>query len=78
MPTTSKITDRKSGDKILRGVVVSTKMKDTAVVQVRRFVKDPRYGKYLTMRKRYKVHDPGNKCAQGESVSIEECRSIIC
>ena len=38
--------------KILSGTVVSDKMKDTAVVLVERFVKHPRYGKYIKKRKK--------------------------
>ena len=60
----------------LSGVVVSSKMKDTVVVTVSRFIKDPRYGKYLTLKKRYKAHDPGNTKKEGEQISIKECRPI--
>lgn len=62
--------------KILSGVVVSDKMKDTIVVLVERFVKDDKYKKYITLRKRYKVHDAGNTKKIGDKVSIESCRPI--
>jgi small subunit ribosomal protein S17 len=62
--------------KILSGVVVSDKMKDTIVVLVERFVKDNKYKKYITLRKRYKVHDAGNTKKIGDKVSIESCRPI--
>lgn len=58
------------------GVVVSGKMKDTAVVLVERYVKDTKYQKYLTMRKRYKVHNPGNVKKVGDKVTIESCAPI--
>lgn len=58
------------------GVVVSARMKDTAVVEVSRYIKHPKYGKYLTRSKRFKAHDAGNKHAVGEKVTIEECRPI--
>lgn len=58
------------------GVVVSDKMKDTAVVLVERYVKDPRYGKYVRRRKRFKAHDAGNTHAVGEKVVIVETRPI--
>ena len=60
----------------LTGVVVSTKMKDTVVVAVERYVKHPRYGKYLTKTKRFKAHDAGNTVAEGDKVVIEECAPI--
>lgn len=65
----------KSG-RVLRGVVASTKMKDTVVVVVSRYFKHPRYGKYMSARKRFKAHDEGNKCAEGDVVEIRECRPI--
>jgi small subunit ribosomal protein S17 len=62
--------------KTLSGVVVSDKMKDTIVVLVERFVKNEKYKKYITLRKRYKVHDAGNTKKIGEKVTIESCRPI--
>lgn len=62
--------------KILSGIVVSDKMKDTIVVLVERFVKDNKYKKYITLRKRYKVHDAGNTKKIGDKVTIESCRPI--
>ena len=65
-----------SKKRVLTGVVVSDKMKDTVVVLVERFVKDPKYQKYMKLRKRYKVHDAGNTKKIGDKVSIESCRPI--
>lgn len=62
--------------KTLSGVVVSDKMKDTVVVLVERYVKDEKYQKFLNLRKRYKVHNPGNTKKVGEKVTIESCRPI--
>lgn len=62
--------------RVLKGVVASTKMKDTIVVVVTRYFKHSRYGKFLSARKRYKAHDAGNKCVEGETVEIRECRPI--
>ena len=62
--------------KTLSGVVVSDKMKDTVVVLVERYVKDEKYQKFLNLRKRYKVHNPGNTKRVGEKVTIESCRPM--
>lgn len=62
--------------KILSGVVVSDKMKDTVVVKVERYTKHPKYRKYLRTSKRYQAHDPGNAHKVGEKVQIEETRPI--
>ena len=62
--------------KTLRGTAVSTKMQDTVVVAVDRYVKHPLYGKYRRITKRYKAHCPGNTVAVGDAVTIESCRPI--
>ena len=62
--------------KTLRGVVVSDKMKDTVVVLVSRYVKHPKYKKYLTKTKKYKAHNPGNTKKEGDKVVIRSCRPI--
>lgn len=62
--------------KILKGVVVSEKMKDTIVVSVVRFVKHSKYKKYHKVSKKYKAHDLGNTKRVGDKVEIRECRPI--
>ncbi len=73
----TKNTEKKAtSKKILMGVVVSDKMKNTVVVKVSRFVKHPKYGKYTSIDKRFKAHDEGNTKKVGDKVSIEECAPI--
>ncbi len=62
--------------KTLRGVVVSDKMQDTAVVSVQRYVKHPKYKKYIKLNKKYHVHNPGNKAKMGEKVTIRSTRPL--
>ena len=62
--------------KTLSGIVVSDKMKDTIVVRVGRFLKNPKYGKFVTSHKKYKVHDAGNTKKIGDKVTIESCRPM--
>jgi small subunit ribosomal protein S17 len=59
-----------------RGVVVKTAMKDTATVEVSRYVKHPKYLKYQVRTKKYLVHDPENTVKVGDEVTIEACRPI--
>ncbi len=73
---TQKNTAPISKKQTFNGVVVSDKMKDTVVVVVERYVKDSKYHKFITLRKRYKVHNPGNTKKVGEKVVIESCRPI--
>lgn len=58
------------------GVVVKTAMKDTATVRVDRFVKHPKYKKYLVRSKKYLAHDPGNTAQVGDKVTIIASRPI--
>ncbi len=69
-------TDKKIKSKQLTGVVVSDKMKDTVVVKVSRFVKHPKYGKYISIDKKFKAHNPLNTAKIGDKVTIEECAPI--
>ena len=62
--------------KVLTGVVVSNKMKDTIVVAVTRYVMHPKYKKFQKLVKRYHAHDVGNTKAVGDRVSIRESRPI--
>lgn len=68
--------EEKIGGKILTGIVVSDKMKDTCVVSVVRFVKHKKYKKYYKVSKKYKAHDAGNAKKIGDKVSIKESRPI--
>ena len=49
-----------TGRRTLVGRVVSDKMDKSAVVEVVRTVKHPRYHKYVKRRKTYMVHDESN------------------
>ena len=62
--------------KTLTGTVVSDKMAQTVVVLVKRYVKHPKYGKFLSRSKRYKAHDPKGRFHLGDSVSIRSCRPL--
>ena len=73
---TQKNTDIKMMGKVLTGVVVSDKMKDTVVVKVERFVKHPKYKKYHKVSKKYKAHDTGNTKKIGDKVQIKEIKPI--
>ena len=62
--------------KTLSGVVVSNKMTDTVVVKVDKFVKHPKYGKFLKKSKKYSAHNPGNTKNIGDKVEITEVKPI--
>jgi small subunit ribosomal protein S17 len=58
------------------GVVTSNKMTKTVVVVVERRMKHGQYGKYLTVKKKYKAHDETNACNIGDKVRISETRPM--
>lgn len=58
------------------GVVVSDKMAESAVVAVSRFVKHPKYKKYLKKTSKFTVHNPGNTAKEGDKVTIRSCRPL--
>ncbi|MDO8481990.1 MAG: 30S ribosomal protein S17 [bacterium] len=66
----------KQEGKFLEGVVVKRAMKDTATVQVERYVKHPKYKKYIRRSKKFLVHDPGNTAEVGDKVTIRETKPI--
>jgi small subunit ribosomal protein S17 len=58
------------------GVVVSNKMDKTAVVAIENRSPHPKYGKIVVKTKKYKAHDPENKCQEGDRVRIRETRPL--
>ena len=67
---------KKNNGKVLSGVVVSTKMKDTVVISIDSFKKHPKYGKYIKSQNKIMAHDVGNTCKEGDKVDIIETRPI--
>tara|TARA_B100000745_G_scaffold130817_1_gene85264 strand:+ start:17944 stop:18189 length:246 start_codon:yes stop_codon:yes gene_type:complete len=62
--------------KILRGVVVGTEMDKTAKVAVSRYVRHPKYKKFIKQVKKYLVHDEENTACVGDKVVIRETRPL--
>ncbi len=65
-----------SQGKVLQGVVVKAAMQDTCTVSIERYVKHPKYEKYLKSSKKYLVHDAGNTAKVGDKVTIREVKPI--
>jgi small subunit ribosomal protein S17 len=62
--------------KKLKGIIISDKMKNTAVVKVDRLVAHPKYHKRFKVSKKYKAHTEGDNFKVGDVVIIEACRPI--
>ncbi len=71
----NKVIQQNKG-KVLKGVVTSTKMKDTVVISIDTFKKHPKYGKYIKKQNKIMAHDEGNLCKEGEIIEIIETRPI--
>ncbi len=65
-----------SSGRVLRGTVVASKMQDTCTVAVERYVKHPKYKKFMRRTKKFLVHDKGNVAVVGTQVEIKETRPL--
>lgn len=62
--------------RILKGVVSSDKMTKTAVVEISRMKKHPKYKKYYTVTRKFKAHNADNAYKTGDKVLIQETRPM--
>ena len=62
--------------KIIKGTIVSDKMQKTAVVEVVRLKKHPKYKKYYKVTSHFKAHNPENQYHTGDQVKIQETKPI--
>ncbi len=60
----------------LKGLIVSDKMMNTVVVEIRRLKKHPKYKKYFKVSNRFKAHNPNNEFHTGDKVIIQETRPL--
>lgn len=58
------------------GIVTSTKMQKTIVVEVHRRVPHPVYKRIMTKRSKFKAHDEHGKAHEGDMVRIVESRPL--
>ncbi|HBG49672.1 MAG TPA: 30S ribosomal protein S17 [Cyanobacteria bacterium UBA9971] len=58
------------------GLVVSTKMDKTIVVEVAEYKPHPIYKKIISTTKKYKAHNTEFECHLGDEVKIIECKPL--
>ncbi|PIZ62074.1 30S ribosomal protein S17 [Candidatus Roizmanbacteria bacterium CG_4_10_14_0_2_um_filter_39_13] len=63
-------------NKQITGIVVSTAMQKTIVIQTERKYRHPLYLKVITKHKKFKAHNELKDIAVGDKVVIEETRPI--
>jgi small subunit ribosomal protein S17 len=68
--------DRRSIRKTKVGEVVSSKMDKSITVAVRRKIKHPVYGKFISKTTKLMAHDEKNECHEGDTVKIMETRPL--
>ena len=68
--------EKNKKSRILKGIVVSDKMQKTAVVEILRLKKHPKYKKYYKVSKKFKAHNPENQYHTGDKVVIQETRPM--
>ena len=76
MAETNTNTQPQSHRKQLIGLVVSTKMQKTIVVQVERQKSHAMYGRVISRRKKFYAHDEEQSAHIGDYVRIEETRPL--
>lgn len=69
-----KVAIKRLPRKSIEGIVVSTKMQKTAIIEVVNTQKHPKYSKTIQKTKRYKIHDPLEECRIGDNVLAFETR----
>lgn len=74
MPDTERAQPRRST--VRQGLVVSTRMEKTAVVQVERRLQHPLYKRMIRRRKKFLAHDETGMCGVGDFVEIVETRPL--
>lgn len=57
----------------MQGVVVSNGMDKSIVVMTNRYIKHPKYKKFLRKSTKVMAHDAENNCGVGDRVTIFEC-----
>lgn len=69
-------TQQRNKRKLKKGTVLSNKMQNTLVVRVQRTILHPRYGKVITLNKKYYAHYEGSDINVGDEVVIMETRPL--
>jgi small subunit ribosomal protein S17 len=62
--------------RVMQGTIVSNSMQDSIVVKIDRFIKHPKYKKYIRKSTKVMAHDAENVGQLGDTVSIQECKPI--
>ncbi len=70
------MSDENKAQRVVTGRVVSNKGDKTITVYIERKIKHPLYGKFVKRSTKLHAHDENNECAEGDLVSVKQCRPI--
>jgi len=73
---TANVPEARGNRKTLIGVVSSSKMEKTIVVEITTLKQHPLYGRTVKRSTKFKAHDENNECGAGDTVEIMECRPL--
>jgi small subunit ribosomal protein S17 len=62
--------------RVIKGTIVSDKMQKTAVVEVLRLKKHPKYKKYYKVTQKFKADNPENQYHTGDIVMMQETKPL--
>lgn len=62
--------------RLLKGTIVSDKMQKTAVVEILRLKKHPKYKKHYKVTERFKAHNPDDQFHTGDKVWMQETKPM--
>lgn len=69
-------TQVRNARKVVTGTVVSISGDKSVTVKVDSRKRHPKYGKMMTVTKKFHVHDENNECGVGDLVTIMETRPL--
>ena len=68
--------EKKTGRRVVQGIVTRDKNPKTRRVEIQRLVRHPMYGKFIKQRTICYAHDENNESHLGDTVEIEESRPL--
>ena len=75
-PSAAPTAGKKARTVTVDGLVVSSKMQKTIVVEVERLERHEKYGKYVRRHSRFKAHDEKGEAKEGDVVRIAQTRPL--
>jgi len=76
MATPADVAEARGNRKTRVGLVSSSKMDKTIVVEITTLKQHALYGRTVRRTTKFKAHDENNECGVGDTVEIMECRPI--